>query len=260
MLVAQTRPWLSINSELCSDPSFETFETHSEQVLSNLHTILCLILLSTIPMLLATVGNGTFQIHPKVMGLNGIGTFVHQNGYVKLLLNVLSQLPFVPTCILLTSSRYSEVLTHDLRSSILDIVHRSPGIHLSKVVRETNSHESTIRYHTRVLETSNHIQTAPILGYLRMYPITIQPNEFELYAALQDESTLNVLFTVAMYEPLSVTKLANELDKASSTISHHVSRLEEADLLSRKRVGQSVEISLDTNVRDIIHSKNEIYK
>lgn len=80
----------------------------------------------------------------------------------------------------------------------------------------------------------------------------------ELAAALEDDSAATVLDAVARLEPASVSKLANDVDRAPSTVSHHLSRLESADLVDRTRNGQSVETRLAPDVRSILNSTDSV--
>lgn len=149
-------------------------------------------------------------------------------------------------------SRYDDrsALEHPVRAEVNDVVRRMPGLHFAEVVRRVGSPEGTVRYHTRVLERDGHLQTATEWGTLRLYPATTDAEDFELYAALRDDARSRVLRGIARGEPATVTALAEALDRAASTVSHHVTRLDEAGLVDRERTGQSVEISLEPGVRD----------
>lgn len=148
---------------------------------------------------------------------------------------------------------------HPVRANIDDVVHRLPGLHFAAVVRHVDSPEGTVRYHARVLESEGHVQTERIWGTLRLFPLATDPDDFELFAAARDDARSRVLRSIGNTEPATVSSLADSLDRAPSTVSHHLDRLEAAELIVRERSGQSVHVSLDPAVRDrLTHSGTDI--
>ena len=147
-------------------------------------------------------------------------------------------------------SRYDDTspLEHPLRAALAALVAAAPGIHLARAAARTDSTESTVRYHVRILEHENEIETASVWGKHRLYPVGIDASTFERHAALRDEASSRVLEAVARNEPATVSTLSADLDRATSTVSEHVSRLEEAELLTRERTGESVEIRLSADL------------
>lgn len=139
---------------------------------------------------------------------------------------------------------------HPVRADVDDVVNRLPGLHFAAVVRHVDSPEGTVRYHARVLESDGHVQTEQIWGTLRLFPLATEPDDFELFAAARDDALSRVLESIGNSEPATVSELADSLDRAPSTVSHHLGRLEEAGLIVRERAGQSVHVSLDPNVRE----------
>jgi len=141
-------------------------------------------------------------------------------------------------------------LEHPVRADVDSVVSREPGLHFAEVARRVDSPESTVRHHARVLERENHLQSASVWDSLRLYPAATESGDFELLAALRDDSQSRILRGIARNEPVTVTSLAADVDRAASTVSHHLTRLEEAGLVERERTGQSVRITLRPDVRE----------
>jgi predicted transcriptional regulator len=141
-------------------------------------------------------------------------------------------------------SRYddSDPLEHDLRESLFESVERTPGSNLSTLAEGADASLSSVRHHLRILEEENLIFGERIRGQRRYFLGT--ESEPELVAALDDTATEPILRALAASGPASVTELAEELGRDPSTISHHVSRLEDDGLVERERDGQSVQNSL----------------
>lgn len=68
--------------------------------------------------------------------------------------------------------------------------------------------------------------------------------DLPMAAALYDGPTRQVVETVARYEPVTVTGLAEEVGSAPSTVSYHLDRLADADLVERQRAEGRVLVRL----------------
>ena len=150
-----------------------------------------------------------------------------------------------------TYSRYNEVspLEHELRADIIHIVDALPGIYLAALIERTSRPASTVRYHTRVLEREEELQRASVWGNLRLFPAETDPDAFAYYAAIRDPASARVLRVIQVHEPVTPGELADHLGRAPSTISHHLSRFEKAELIVRDRNGESVQVQLAPAVR-----------
>lgn len=156
---------------------------------------------------------------------------------------------------LLRYSRYdgSDPLENEHRAVIYDRINDSPGIHVSKLSDETLIHRSTVRYHVRILDREGLIAEEMVRGKHRLYPVDEQNPK--LLAALAEDATMDLLQAVERVEPVSVSGLAAELDRAPSTISYHLARLAEDDLVTRERKGSSIHTTLTADVRKALWSQ-----
>ena len=143
-------------------------------------------------------------------------------------------------------TRFNDVspLEHDVRADIIEIVGALPGLYLAQLVGRVGKPNSTVRYHARVLERENRLQTARLWGNHRFFPPTMQEDDFAYHAMRRDAASSRVFDAIYEHEPLTVGSLAETIDRAPSTVSHHLSRLEEAGLIERIRHGESVEVTI----------------
>lgn len=132
----------------------------------------------------------------------------------------------------------SDPLDHDVRGRLFEVVEDSPGVYLSEVSERTGVPVSTARHHVRVLEREGLVASAKVRGRRRFYPET--DDDPALSAALNDEPTAGLLDALARVGPASVSELAAELDRDPSTVTHHLTRLEEDGIVVRERDGRAI--------------------
>lgn len=141
----------------------------------------------------------------------------------------------------------SNPLDNEVRSDVFRAITDSPGAYVAAVADETDIPRSTVRYHVRVLEREGLVFGEKIRGRQRYFPS--DDDTPALTAALADNTVANVLYAVARTEPATTSELAVELDRAPSTVSHHLSRLDDDGLVERERDGGSVLTRLAPEVR-----------
>lgn len=150
-----------------------------------------------------------------------------------------------------TASSVSRIDTDDVlgqptREAIYSVLQESPGGNLLGLAAAVGVTKSTVRYHTDVLRTAGLIEATEVAGALRFAPAD---TDVELAASLRAEATGAVLDAVAAHEPASVTTVAETTDRAPSTVSHHLSTLEDHGLVERERAGESVLTTLAPDTR-----------
>lgn len=146
-------------------------------------------------------------------------------------------------------TRHDELdpLENDARQRVFEAVRAAPGTYIAGIVDRTDIPRSTVRYHLRVLEREGLVAGETIGGKHRYAPASA---DIALEAALEDGPTAAVLEAVARFEPVNVGGLADELDRAPSTVSHHLDRLVDDGLVERQRDGRRVLVSLSPRASD----------
>lgn len=127
----------------------------------------------------------------------------------------------------------SNPLENSSRRRIYEAITRSPGTYPVELAESTSLSRSTVRYHVRVLEKVGLITSEKVQGRQRYFPR--ETDNGELLVALKDDVSRFVLTTMYREGPATVSHLADELDRAPSTTSYHLSRLVELNLVEQSR-------------------------
>lgn len=138
------------------------------------------------------------------------------------------------------------VLEQPTRAAVYETITDSPGIGLGELAGTVDVTKSTVRYHVGVLDDAGLIEATELGGALRVTPAGTSA---DLAGTLRASPTGAVLGAVAEREPASVTALAAETDRALSTVSHHLTTLEERGLVDRERHGEAVLTTLSDGTR-----------
>ncbi|WP_255151853.1 winged helix-turn-helix transcriptional regulator [Halorarius halobius] len=149
----------------------------------------------------------------------------------------------------------SDPLEHEDRAAIHDYVSEQPGAYMSAVSEAVDVPHSTARHHVRVLEREGLVENAKVRGRRRLFPAHSQQQE--LAAAMADDATAEMLEAIARLGPCSGSALADEVGKSVSTVSHHLSRLEDDGLVVREKDGRATVNTLPADVQDALAPDRE---
>ncbi|MDS0474891.1 helix-turn-helix domain-containing protein [Natrinema sp. 1APR25-10V2] len=131
----------------------------------------------------------------------------------------------------------SDPLEHDRRRAVYEVIEREPGCYLSRVSDRTDIPLSTVRHHVRILEDEDLVTGLKVNGKRRYF---LDAADAELRAALAESAKREVLETLADLGRAHNGRLADELERDPSTVSHHLSALAEDELVVREKDGRSV--------------------
>lgn len=154
-------------------------------------------------------------------------------------------------------SRYddSDPLELDARRDVYEAISDQPGDPITAVSDRAEINLSTARHHVKVLRREGLVATARVRNCERFYPAGT--DDLELAAAMADEATADILDALVRLEPTSVSGLADEVDRSPSTVTHHLQRLEEDDIVVRERAGRAVENKLSEPARAALDPETE---
>lgn len=137
-----------------------------------------------------------------------------------------------------------EPLANESRRGLFETIHARPGISRTTLAEANGLSRSTVRYHVDVLQRARLVRPLVVFGQVRLAEFGVPREHVEVRAALDDDGIAPVLFAVARQDDPSVSSLAEDLDRAPSTISYHLERLIDEGLVERNRSGRRVEVEV----------------
>ncbi|WP_265108277.1 winged helix-turn-helix transcriptional regulator [Halosolutus halophilus] len=147
----------------------------------------------------------------------------------------------------MTDSDSDEESALELRSrrTIYQHVRANPGIHFRALLDDLEYAQGTLQYHLRWLENRALLEESDDGKYTRYYPAeTFDEADQAVMNALRREYARRIVAHLAVEGALSTAELSERLDRSPSTVSWHLSKLEDADLVTKERRGRTVAYEL----------------
>ncbi|MFP4051226.1 MAG: winged helix-turn-helix transcriptional regulator [Thermoplasmata archaeon] len=139
-----------------------------------------------------------------------------------------------------------DLLELDSRREIYELVEDQPGVHLSKIADLLEMNVSLAEYHLRFLEKNDLIKSVKKKGYKRYFPTKekVEPKDKEILFELRKEIPLTIVFLLIENGRMTHKKILKEMDIAKSTLSYHLRKLKDIDILKSKKYGKKRGYSL----------------
>lgn len=132
------------------------------------------------------------------------------------------------------------------RRTIYQRVAANPGIHFRALLSDLDYAQGTIQYHLKWLESEGLVSTSDDGKFTRYYPTgSFDEADKAVMNALRREYARRIIAHLAAEGPLSTDELSGRLGKSTSTVSWHLSKLADADLVTKELKGRSVEYRLE---------------
>lgn len=149
-----------------------------------------------------------------------------------------------------------EVLTLPVRNQIYNLVKSSPGLHFRELKRQTDLAIGSLQYHLDILEKFNFIKTKRKGKFVRYFPFAFEENveEERLLALLRDNNIKKICLVLLTKRRVTNKRLAKLLELSPSTVSFHLKKLQEAELIRKKQMGRKTifELTDKRKIKEIL--------
>lgn len=127
------------------------------------------------------------------------------------------------------------------RRTIFQTVSDNPGIHFRDLLERLEYAQGTLQYHLRELEKADLLEPEDDGKFTRYYAAgEFDETDRTVINALRREYARRIIAHLAAEGPQTTSGLADRLERSPSTISWHLSKLDDAGLVERDREGRSV--------------------
>ena len=133
------------------------------------------------------------------------------------------------------------MLELEIRRSIYNFILKYPGIHFREISRRLNISRSTLYYHLKYLEKRGFIIAKPEGKFTLYYIINnVGNDQKKILHLLRQEAPRNIITYLIVVACASREELAKSLEKHPTTISQHLKKLIEMDIIEPAPVSNGV--------------------
>jgi len=139
-----------------------------------------------------------------------------------------------------------KALELDTRDKIYAIIRNAPGIHFRELQRRSNQAVGALQYHIDVLLKKNLIRAEKQGKFVRFFPVEQEPTQEEktTLSLLRQDNVRKIILLLLSKKYVSLEKISAFLELNPSTVSFHLQKLQQANLLIKKRKGRKIYFSL----------------
>jgi len=138
-----------------------------------------------------------------------------------------------------------------VRKKINDEISNSPGIHFRELQRRTNSAVGSLQYHLEVLQKVHLIKTQKKGKFVRFFPVIGEQSDEdkETLSLLRDENVRRIVLLMLSKSKVNNKQISDFLEISPSTVSFHLQKLEDAELIKKRKTGRQAFYSLNDPVK-----------
>ena len=129
-----------------------------------------------------------------------------------------------------------DVLTLEIRREIYNYIQQYPGLHFRDLQRKINIPKTTLLYHLRYLSKRELLTSKEDTRYTRYFTARkIGVKEKTLLSLIRQETPRQIILFLFLYPEHTREDISKEIGKSPSTISHHMKKLIELDVIEQNR-------------------------
>src|SRR3989338_66396 len=140
----------------------------------------------------------------------------------------------------LLEERERKILEVDSRKKIYSVVKEFAGSHFREIERKSGLSTGSVKHHLDYLAKSGLIACEKKGSNLRYFPHEFQPGSKKLMGLLLQESVRKILLFLLAHEQPNHEQIVANVGLSPSTVSWHLKKLEEEQVIRRSRTGRKV--------------------
>lgn len=149
-----------------------------------------------------------------------------------------------------------DALQHPVRTEAYEYICKNPGSGFSKIAKDTGVNRGTLRYHLNILIRQNRVLEKKVYGFVSYFQNNKKYTKFEqdFLMLAREGISKDICLTLASSPGATRNELATELEVTPPTISWHMNRLIEQEIVTYKREKKTVSYYLSGEALAMINS------
>ena len=135
------------------------------------------------------------------------------------------------------------------QKQILEFIINNPSAHLRKIKNNVGFSMGTIQYHLNILEKEGKIKSVKTKFYKNYYHV--RESDDKVLSVFNLESPRSIILYLLQHEPSTHQEIAKGIELSSSTVSWHMKRLLESNIVDSEYSGKYTLYSL-TNRENVL--------
>lgn len=132
-----------------------------------------------------------------------------------------------------------ELLKHEAREHILDILKREPGLSFQEIQDRVGLAPGTTKWHLDKLQRSSFLTSHKDGRHRRFFPTGMGTRTVKAITAVRDPSRLAIARMVQRNPGISQGDLATAAGLAQSTVAHHMDRFLDDGIIRKEKDGRT---------------------
>lgn len=125
-----------------------------------------------------------------------------------------------------------QTIEANTKTSLLGHVEENPGIRYRELLRMTGLANGVLTYHLAALERTGAVKVERQTRMTRYYPINIPDSESSILKFVRHDPIRQIVLFILDHDYCTFNEIVGHTRKAPSTVSSHLKRLREADIVS----------------------------
>ena len=125
-----------------------------------------------------------------------------------------------------------QTIEANTKTSLLGHVEENPGIRYRELLRMTGLANGVLTYHLAALERTGAVKVERQTRMTRYYPINIPDSESSIFKFVRHDPIRQIVIFILEHDCCTFNEIVGHTRKAPSTVSSHLKRLREADIVS----------------------------
>ena len=132
------------------------------------------------------------------------------------------------------------ILGLEIRRRIYSFILKYPGLHLRELSRKLNVPKTTLNYHLKYLEKENFLLGKSEDRFTRYYATKkVGASDKAILGIMRQDIPRRIILFLFLYPEHSKIDISQDLEKPTTTISFHLKKLMDLDIIENRRVGHS---------------------